>query len=228
MALTVIGAGFPRTGTASLKAALEELGLGRCYHMSEVFDKPDHWTCWSDAADGKPVDWDFVFEGYGATTDAPACLFYKSIAEHYPDAKVLLSVRDADRWFESTQTTILSPLIAQRFANLPPAMVTMLHKIGWHPDDPETHDRDYMVGRMTAHNEEVKRTIAPDRLLIFNPADGWAPLCAFLDLPVPDTPFPHVNSSEEFRERISAMSSLEGEEVRKALDEMAAKSRGRG
>ena len=226
MPLTVIGAGFPRTGTASLKTALETLGVGRCYHMSEVFDKPDHWIAWSDAADGKPVDWDFVFDGYGATTDAPACLFYKSIADHYPDAKVLLSLRDSDRWYESTQSTILSPLIAQRFANLPPAMATMLHKIGWHPDDPETHDRDYMISRMQEHNEEVRRTIAPDRLLVFNPAEGWEPLCDFLGLPVPDTPFPHVNSTEEFRERMAAIESLEGGEVRKAVDEWAAKSRG--
>lgn len=227
MSLTVIGAGFPRTGTASLKAAFEELGLGRCYHMSEVFDKPDHWALWTDAADGKPVDWDLVFDGFGATTDAPACHFYKSIAAHYPKAKVVLSVRDADRWYESTQSTILSPAIAEKFKFLPPPAMVMLHKIGWHPADPETHDRDYMIGRMMTHNEEVKRTIAADRLLIFEAAQGWAPLCDFLGLPVPETPFPHVNSTDEFKKMLAAMPAEGLGNPREALAEQAAAARNR-
>ena len=227
MSLTVIGAGYPRTGTASLKAALEELGVGRCYHMSELFDKPAHWAFWADAADGKPVDWDFVFEGYGAATDAPACLFYKKIADHFPEAKVILSERDPDRWFDSTQATILSSFIEEKFAALPPPLKTMLHKIGWHPAAPETHDREHMTARMTAHNEEVKRVIAPDRLLVFDLAEGWEPLCAFLGLPVPTTPFPHINSRQEFKKMLSSTESMLDTDPRKALEEQAERSRNR-
>jgi hypothetical protein len=227
MSLTVIGAGFPRTGTASLKTAFELLGLGKCYHMSEVFSRPDDWIAWTNAADGKPVDWDKVFDGFGATTDAPACHYYRQIADHYPDAKVVLSQRDADRWFESTQSTILSPAIMQRFSGLPPEIMTMMHKIGWHPEDPECHDRDYMITRMTKHNEEVKRTIAPDRLLVFEAAQGWKPLCDFVGLPVPDEPFPHVNSTEEFKKMIASVPSFDDVDPVKVLAEQAAAQRNR-
>jgi Sulfotransferase domain len=227
MSLTVIGAGFPRTGTASLKAAFEELGIGRCYHMSEVFDKPDHWTLWTDAADGKPVDWDRLFDGFGATTDAPACLFYDGIAKHFPDAKVVLSVRDPERWFESTQSTILSGVIAEKFAQLPPPLAAMMHKIGWHPADAENHDRDRMIRRMTDHNAKVKQTIEPGRLLTFEAAQGWEPLCAFLGLPVPGTPFPHINSTEEFKKMLAGVSSIDSANPRKALEDQAAAARNR-
>lgn len=205
MSLTVIGAGFPRTGTASLKAALEQLGVGKCYHMSEVFPRPDHWPLWAAAVDGKPVDWDKIFDGFGATTDAPACLFYREIAAHYPNAKIILSTRDPERWFESTQSTILSPAIMEKFRDMPPILMTMMHKIGWHPEDAENHDKALMIGRLTAHNEDVKRTISPERLLEFEAAQGWGPLCAFLGLPVPDEPFPHINSTEEFKKMLAAM-----------------------
>lgn len=227
MSLTVIGAGFPRTGTASLKTAFEMLGLGKCYHMSEVFPRPDDWAAWCDAVDHKPVDWDKVFDGFGATTDAPACHFYKEIAEHFPEAKIVLSVRDPDRWFESTQSTILSPAIMGRFNSLPPELMTMMHKIGWHPEDPENHDRDYMIARMLRHNEEVKQTVEPGRLLVFNLSEGWEPLSDFLGLPVPDEPFPHVNSTEEFKKMLASVPSFEGADAVKAFAEQAAAQRAR-
>jgi hypothetical protein len=207
MSLTVIGAGFPRTGTASLKVALEQLGFGPCYHMSEVFPRPDHYQLWADAAAGKKVEWSKIFDGFGSTTDAPACHFYKEIAAYYPEAKVLLSVRDPDRWFESTQSTILSPAIMGRFRDMPPVLMAMMHKIGWHPEDPEVHDKKHMVSRMLTHNEEVKRVIPAERLLVFEAAQGWGPLCQFLGVPVPDEPFPHVNSTEEFKKMLAAMSA---------------------
>lgn len=232
MALSVIGAGFPRTGTASLKVALEQLGLGKCYHMSEVFPRPDHWPLWADAANGRPVDWDKIFDGFGAVTDAPACLFYKQIADHYPDAKVILSMRDADRWFESTQSTILSEAIMAKFREMPPILMDMMHKIGWHPEDVENHDRARMIARLNAHNDDVKRTIAPDRLLVFEPAQGWEPLCAFLGRPVPDEPFPHVNSTEEFKKMVLQMGEQNAPDLTSAsqilAEQAAAQRNGRG
>src|SRR5215469_10465769 len=94
MPLKVIGAGFPRTATWSQKLALEQLGFGPCYHMSEALEHPEHWPLWQAAAAGQPVDWDAIFAGWGATTDAPACMFYKELAARYPDAKVILGLRD--------------------------------------------------------------------------------------------------------------------------------------
>ena len=228
MPLSVIGAGFPRTGTASLKVALEQLGFGKCYHMSEVFPRPDHYPLWADAVDGKPVDWDKIFDGFGATTDAPACLFYKQIADHYPKAKVILSLRDADRWFDSTQSTILSEAIMGRFRDMPPVLMNMMHKIGWHPEDAENHDRAKMIARLNAHNEEVKRTIPAERLLVFEAAQGWEPLCAFLGVPVPDGPFPHVNSTDEFKKMLAKMAEQNGPDLmsaNKALSDQAAAQR---
>ena len=230
MALSVIGAGFPRTGTASLKLAFEQLGFGQCYHMSEVFPRPDHYPLWADAVDGKPVDWDKIFDGFGATTDAPACLFYKQLADHYPNAKVVLSTRNADRWFDSTQSTILSDAIMGKFRDMPPVLLNMMHKLGWHPEDPENHDKAKMIARLNAHNEEVKRTIPPERLLVFEASQGWEPLCAFLDLPVPDGPFPHVNSTDEFKKMLAQMSAENNQDLASAtkiLAEQAASQRTR-
>ncbi len=224
MSLSVIGAGFPRTGTASLKAALELLGVGKCYHMSEVFPRPDHWPLWADAVDGKPVDWDRIFDGFGATTDAPACLFYKQIADHYPKAKVVLSTRDADRWFDSTQSTILSAAIMEKFRQMPPLLMDTMHKMGWHPEDPENHDRALMIGRLKAHNESVLRTIPADRLLVFEAVQGWEPLCAFLGLPVPKEPFPHINSTDEFKKMLAQMSEESDANLMNANERLAAQA----
>ena len=223
MALQVIGAGFPRTGTASLKAALEQLGVGACYHMSECLGRPNHWQQWALAADGGAVDWDELFEGYAATTDAPACHFYEALAAKYPRAKLILTKRDPDRWFESTQATILSAVATQRFAGAPPAFNAMMHKLGWHPADAAMHDREKMIARLTAHEAAVERTIPRSRLLVFELGEGWEPLCEFLDRPIPGSPFPHINSTEDFREMMKSMTSLEPGSVRRALDEQLAK-----
>lgn len=126
MTLEVIGAGFGRTGTMSLKVALEELGFEPCYHMSEVFTHPEHVELWRAAAQGEPVEWEQIFGGYRATVDWPACTFYGELMENYPDAKVILTVRDPQRWYESAYNTIYTidrrvgderPVILGRLAN---------------------------------------------------------------------------------------------------------------
>ena len=109
MSLKVIGAGFGRTGTTSLKAALERLGFDRCYHMFEFMEHPEHAKYWDAASKGKPVDWNALFEGYQSTLDWPGCSYYRDLMQRYPEAKVLLTVRDSEKWYQSAQKTIFRP-----------------------------------------------------------------------------------------------------------------------
>jgi hypothetical protein len=196
MALSVIGAGFGRTGTMSLKLALEALGLGRCYHMTEVFPNPEAPGLWNRAAAGTLGDWDEIFGDYGATTDWPACTFYRELADRYPEAKVVLSVRDPGKWFDSTQATIFADSTSAMIQGSP--VVSLMEKIVWKHFDGRIHDREHCIAVYERHNAEVKAAISPERLLVYDPAEGWAPLCAFLGLPVPDFPMPKANSREEF------------------------------
>jgi hypothetical protein len=197
MALKVVGSGLGRTGTLSLKGALEQLGFGPCHHMVEVFKQPESMALWIAASQGRP-DWDAIFDGFSAMVDYPGAKFYRQIADHYPDAKVLHSVRDADKWFDSTQATIFSPENIARMTS-GPMRAFAEGFIGDLVD--HIHDRAYMTAHFKRHDEEVRRTIPKERLLVFEASQGWAPLCAFLGVPVPDTPFPSVNSTDEFRAR---------------------------
>lgn len=199
MALSVIGAGLGRTGTLSLKLALEQLGVGRCYHMTEVFQIPAAPQQWLDAAEGRPVDWETVFEGYSATVDWPSATFYRQLADHYPQAKVILTERDADDWFDSTQATIF----ARDFSEVPnPVWAEMAKRVVADLFDGRLHDREHVISVYRRHNDEVRRTIPADRLLVYQASQGWAPLCEFLGLPMPDSAPPKVNSREEFAARL--------------------------
>jgi hypothetical protein len=202
MTLSVIGAGMPRTGTSSLKMALDMLGFGPCYHMTEVITHPERADDWSAAADGKPVDWDKVFQGYSSTVDAPGNGFYLALAAKYPQAKVILSVRDPESWFTSTQESILQPPIMQMHTKL--GTLDMCNKIGW-GDRPELRDKNYMLSRFQKHNEEVKKTIPAARLLVFEAKQGWEPLCKFLGVAVPSQPYPKVNSRSEMGDAAASM-----------------------
>jgi hypothetical protein len=205
MSLSVIGAGLGRTGTLSLKLALEQLGLGPCYHMREVLEHhlEDHLPMWTKAAAGEPVDWSELFAGYRSAVDFPAAAFYRHVFEQFPSAKVILTVRDKDRWFESFSATIRRPLTEALPDNLA-AWGTMVRKaIIDRVFAGEVMDRAHVIECYERHNEEVKRTIPFDRLLVYEVSDGWEPLCEFLKVPVPDGPFPKVNTTDEFRERIA-------------------------
>jgi hypothetical protein len=205
MALQVIGAGFGRTGTNSLKLALEQLGFGPCHHMFEVRENPDQSAFWQALAQGAVPDWDEVFAGYAAQVDWPGARYWRELAAHFPAAKVILSVRPADAWFDSFQATIgrfLGPPEAHSDADRR-ARAAMAHELitqqifGGIIDD-----RAHAIRVFREHNAEVQRTIAPERLLVWSPPEGWEPLCAFLGVAVPDTPFPHANSTEAFRARV--------------------------
>jgi hypothetical protein len=201
MALRVLGAGFGRTGTNSLRLALAQLGFGPCHHMFEVRDKPELLAPWQAAARGEALDWDKTFRGYRSQVDWPGARYWRELAAHYPDAKVILSVRPADDWFDSVQKTI-APFIRNRASIGNPhvralaemAQALIVEQIF----DNRLDDRSHATGIFEDHVAEVQRSIAADRLLTFDVAEGWQPLCEFLGVAVPDTPFPNTNSSESF------------------------------
>lgn len=201
MGLKVIGAGLGRTGTMSLKLALEALGFGPCYHMIEVFKNPAAPGLWEEVADGKPPQWETIFQGYDSTVDWPNATYYRELAEAYPDAKVILTERDPEDWFRSTQATIFAQDMTKAPSN---PFESMVRKVVGGMFDLRMHDHDHVIEVFRRHNAEVRRVIPADRLLVYFAADGWAPLCDFLGVPVPDAPMPKVNSTEEFRARIAA------------------------
>jgi len=200
MALKVIGSGLGRTGTMSLKLALEQLGLGPCHHMVEVFQHMESVPLWVAAGAGKP-DWEAIFAGYQSMVDYPGARFWRELIDYYPQAKVIHSLRDPDRWFESTQATIFAP--GSGAADPQGPMREFFGMVRSGIDGP-LDDRAFMIDYFKRHTERVLASVPKDRLLVFEASDGWAPLCAFLGVPVPDTPFPKENSRAEFQARVAA------------------------
>jgi hypothetical protein len=213
--MRLIGAGLPRTATLSQKVALEMLGLAPCYHMVNVLAKLDEVQLWRRALEGDSP-WEEVFDGCQATVDWPGSFHYEELIDVYPDAKVLLSVRDGDAWERSMRNTIWGVLygdtvirklsdaraeVDSGWRGFIDLMDEMWRQSGLIDNGPET-DSESMKQAMERFNEEVQRTVPADRLLVWSPGDGWEPLCEFLEVPVPDTPFPNLNDSKEFGERI--------------------------
>ena len=200
MTISVIGAGYGRTGTLSLKLALEQLGVGRCYHMVEVFQIPAAADQWRAAAETPPGDWDTIFEGFSATVDWPGATFYREMAAHYPDAKVILTHRDPEAWYKSTQATIFANDLGvgddSPFSRMAQAVVGRLF-------DGRLHDRDHVISVYEKHNAEVQRVIPAERLLVYEASQGWDPLCEFLGVPVPDIEPLKANTREDFVKRFS-------------------------
>ncbi len=197
MALKVIGSGLGRTGTLSLKAALEHVGFGPCHHMVEVFMKPESIPLWIAAGEGHP-DWDAIFGDFTSMVDYPGCIFYRQLAEHFPEAKVLHSTRDPDEWFDSTQATIFSPGAPAASGEGPPELKRFFEVLFRSRFGDRIHDRQFMTDYYRRHEAEVLASIPPERLLVFRAADGWAPLCKFLGVPVPPEPYPRTNAREAF------------------------------
>lgn len=220
MALKVIGTGYPRTGTASLKLALEELGFGPCHHMREIMINPASAALWAEAAEApQQADWNKVLAGYHATTDAPSCSFWRELVEFFPDAKVIHTKRDPEKWFESTQATVFSPQWVERTLSLPP-LKTFFEKAVYPEFGDHLHDRDAMLDLFARHTEEVVATVPVDRLLLFEAGDGWGPLCEFLGVPVPDTPYPRTNTREEMAE-LSVSAGAAGSGMPTTMEEIA-------
>ena len=197
MSLSVIGAGFGRTGTASMKLALEQLGLGPCHHMKEV-TTPEQTNYWLAAADGQRPDWNQVFEGFGSCVDWPAAHFWRELSEHYPDAKILLTIRDPQSWYKSMENTIFPVLKAK-----PDAQSVAVKLIGEQLFAERFDDKDYVIGLYEQNIRDVQAAFSSDRLLSYELGSGWEPLCQFLDKPIPEVTFPKTNSTEEFRAFVS-------------------------
>ena len=209
MALTIVGAGFGRTGTNSLKLALEHLGFGPCHHMYEVIENPEQLPYWQAADRGELPDWDEVFANYRSCLDWPSARFWREIAGHYSDAKVLLSVRPEENWLKSIHATIY-PVIRDRADNEPGFyrdLMEMCYGLIEHQTfGDRLGDPDHALEVYRTHNAEVQATVAPDRLLTFDVAEGWEPLCAFLGVSVPDIEFPHTNRSQDFQDSADELS----------------------
>jgi Sulfotransferase domain len=208
MTLRVVGAGLGRTGTHSLQIALQQLLAGRCYHMFEVMMDPTRAQAWQDAIDGKPVDWANVMDGYNAAVDWPAAAFWNELAEANPDAIVLLSTRSsADAWWKSVNDTIFQVMALDAPPDLPhtPALV-MAQTLVRKKFSPDWQDPAAAKAAYEAHNANVRASVPTERLVDWQPGDGWESICAALQMPVPDEPFPHLNSTDEFR----AMIGLDG------------------
>ena len=201
MALEVIGAGFGRTGTESMKLALETLGLGPCHHMTEVLPRPEQVALWRSAARGDLPDWEEAFAGYKSAVDWPAAYFWRDLSAYYPDAKILLTVRSPASWYASMERTLLKTIKS----STDPASLGV-RMIGQGVFGGRLDDRDHAIAIYERNTAEVQATFPPERLLTYSLGDGWAPLCAFLGRPVPDTPFPWSNSSEDFDAMMSRMS----------------------
>lgn len=208
MPLEVIGAGFGRTGTSSLQAALHQLGYAQCHHMRKVIPSTRQVNYFLAAANGEKMDWDKVFEGFDAAVDWPSSKYYKELADYYPEAKVILSVRDAQGWHKSAKDTIYT--ISQSF---PWWMTTFIPHVRKTRDmvdatvwdgvfDGRFTDKDHAIKIFEDNTEAVKRSIPDHRLLIHSAKDGWEPLCEFLNKPVPDTPYPRTNDTAEMLKEV--------------------------
>lgn len=201
MTLKVIGAGFGRTGTMSLKLALEQLGLGPCHHMIEVLHSQSQAAFWERAAQGEGLDWSEVFSGYGSTVDWPSAHYWHRLSQAFPSAKVVLTVRDPENWWDSFSQTIL--LALQNRAEAPPPIrrvMDMANRIILDQTFGGKTDKDNALAAFAARVRDVREALPPERLLVFDVREGWQPLADFLGVTVPDTPFPRSNSRDEFWE----------------------------
>ena len=201
MSLRVVGAGLGRTGTNSLKVALEQLLGGPCYHMLEVFQHPEHVPLWQQAVDGKLADWDAIFGDYVTAVDWPMASFWRELAAANPDAVILLSTRDsAETWWQSAHETIFgfvefgdTPEMREWFEMMMALMRTRFTD--------QLEDEAAAKAAYERHNAEVRAEADPARLLDWQPGDGWEPICQALGVPVPDEPFPRTNTREEWQAR---------------------------
>lgn len=202
MALEVIGPGFGRTGTLSTKHALEMLGFGPCHHMEEVLQHPEQVPHWQAVAAGRAVDWREVFRGYRAQVDWPGAYAWRELAAAYPEAKVVFTVRPEESWWNSFSSTIGALANAPERTMAPPHVKEMMDAAYTMIEDKTfgapCADREAALAAYRRHIDDVKAEIPAERLLVFDVAQGWEPLCRFLDRPVPEAAFPRTNATDDF------------------------------
>ncbi|MCW5211363.1 hypothetical protein VU04_00440 [Desulfobulbus sp. TB] len=211
----VIDVGLGRTGTMSLKFALEELGFDKCYHFSDMHRHPEHIDLWRAVSRGESVDFESMLQGYRALVYWSPTYDYQSLLQQHPDVKVILTVREPEKWYKSTYDTIYTynrltlsrKLLLSFFSLFQPklknlhAMWQLQEEILWEKTfDGRFHDKEHAIAVFTKHIEEVKKNVPLDRLLVYKIQDGWEPLCQFLQVARPETSFPRVNDSDAFKE----------------------------
>ena len=214
MSLRVIGAGFGRTGTLSLKVALEKLGFGPCHHMKEVVENQDQTEWFHRASKGEKVDWHKVFEEYQSAVDWPAVAYYQELADEFPDAKIILGIRDTDAWYQSVKETIYT--VIPNFPKwirlvLPRAnkALDMINRTVWIGEfSGRFEDKEFAVDVFNKHIELVRTVFPEERLLIHSAKDGWQPLCNFLGVPVPNEPYPWLNESISFKRNLRIIKAV--------------------
>ncbi|GAA1004800.1 sulfotransferase family protein [Acrocarpospora pleiomorpha] len=207
----IIGAGMGRTGTYSLQAALVRLGYGPCHHMSSLGEHPGSIPRWEAVVRGEEVDWKDLLAGYRSAVDWPVCSFWRDLADTYSDAKVVLTVRDPESWYASARETIyrymakqpgIEGVIMRLEERLYPSLRrrrALCERLIWKDTFESRFDEpEFAMEIFQRHNKAVQRAIAPDRLLVFDVRQGWQPLCDFLDVEIPDEPFPHLNIADSF------------------------------
>ena len=203
MSLKVIGSGFGRTGTMSMKQALGVLGFGPCHHMIEVMENPAQPAHWKAIAAREQVDWADVFEGYTSQVDWPGAHVWQETSIAFPDARVIHTERPEVDWWNSFNGIIGKFFTVAPNMDLPPHIADIFETmIGWFVKETfgDVTDRDSAIAAYRLNNQKVRETIPADRLLVMNVADGWEPLCRFLEVPIPDTAFPHSHPKDEFWE----------------------------
>ncbi len=201
MALEVIAVGFGRTATMSLRMALNQLGVGPCYHMENVLSEmPQRVPDWNAALDGAP-DWDKIYDGFNSAVDWPTAAFWRELSDHYPDAKIILSSRSAESWWNSISQTILAVLTApEKWPEPQRDWLEMCERVCIGRSLNGCTNEAGAMAAFNAHETAVKSTISANRLLVHQAKDGWEPLCAFLGKPVPSGAYPRSNDREEFFE----------------------------
>jgi hypothetical protein len=217
MSIKVIGSGMGRTGTHSLKLALEQLGFSKCYHMMELFNNPDGIAYFNKAEAGEQVDWDSLFTGYQSAVDYPVARYYKEVFAKYPDAKVIHTVRDPESWYKSCTETIfwasrpsagrmVKMMVQLPFSSVLRKRLPILKyngKILSGEFGNDLSNKAEVIKRFNAHTEAVQKQIPKEKLLVYNVKEGWEPLCKFLGVAVPTTPFPVSNTADEFKQRVA-------------------------
>jgi len=198
MGLKVIGAGFGRTGTDSMREALTMLGFGPCHHMFEINKNDEQRRLWRALAKGAPPDWERLFQGYQSCVDWPSAFYWRQLIEVYPEAKVILTYRSPESWWESFEQTILAGMT--RMTDRESVVITLIadQVFGGRPDD-----RSHAMAVYAANVKDVMETAPPGRLLVHRLGDGWPTLCAHLGVAQPSEPYPARNSKGEIRAAFS-------------------------
>ncbi|GAB3258982.1 sulfotransferase family protein [Kineosporia babensis] len=207
--LKLMNVGLGRTGTTSLKRALETIGWGPSFHMFDVISDDDRLRSWEQiVVDGQEPDWEKVFEGYTSVVDGPGSLYYRQILQALPETKVVLTIRDGEEWYRSTYDTLYQFVLRARQSPPPPdstpaRILRVTDSLVWSGlFGGRFEERDHAIAAFREHNQGVVNSIDPDNLLVYDVKQGWEPLCSFLGVPRPSEPFPHLNDTESMKRNV--------------------------